>query len=88
MRENFYDAAGANFPRLSTDRFFDDYENAYNYDNFLNKAFDFVEDFQLLKPELWRRFVQQFRWSRCRLEMRILGKNDARSLLCLSLHKK
>lgn len=61
MRENFYDAAGANFPRLSTDRFFDDYENTYNYDNFLNKAFDFVEDFQLLKPELWRRFVQQFR---------------------------
>ncbi len=51
----------ANFPRMKTDCFFADYENTYEYDGFMDKAFTFVEDFQLLKPELWKRFVQQFR---------------------------
>ena len=31
------------------------------YYGFINEAFDFVEKYQLLKPELWSRFVQQFR---------------------------
>ena len=35
--------------------------NKYKYNNFLNDAMIFAEKSQLLKPELWRRFVQQFR---------------------------
>ena len=31
------------------------------YNNFVDDVFSFVEDFQLLRPDLWRRFVQQFR---------------------------
>ena len=31
------------------------------YNNFVDEVFSFVEDFQLLRPDLWRRFVQQFR---------------------------
>jgi hypothetical protein len=31
------------------------------YYGFINEAFDFVEKYQLLKPELWKRFVEQFR---------------------------
>lgn len=31
------------------------------YEGFVDEAFRFIEDFQLLSPELWRRFVQQFR---------------------------
>ncbi len=61
MRTNFYHENTANFPRIKTDSFFADYENNYKYDGVLDNAFNFVEDFQLLKPELWRRFVQQFR---------------------------
>lgn len=51
----------ANYPRLRTDKFFVDYENKYQYSGFMDKTFRYIEDFQLLKPELWRRFVQQFR---------------------------
>lgn len=51
----------ANYPRLKTDKFFADYENRYSYNGFMDKTFRYIEDFQLLKPELWRRFVQQFR---------------------------
>lgn len=35
--------------------------NEYKYNNFLNDAMLFAEKSQLLRPELWRRFVQQFR---------------------------
>lgn len=51
----------ANYPRLQTDKFFADYENKYSYSGFMDKTFRYIEDFQLLRPELWRRFVQQFR---------------------------
>lgn len=51
----------ANYPRLKTDKYFADYENKYQYSGFMDKTFRYIEDFQLLKPELWRRFVQQFR---------------------------
>ena len=61
MRDNLYAKNTANFPRLGTDCFFADYENTYKYAGFLEEAFDFVEDFQLLRPELWKRFVEQFR---------------------------
>ncbi|MBP3369979.1 MAG: glycoside hydrolase family 127 protein [Clostridia bacterium] len=31
------------------------------YNGFIDDAFNFIEDFQLLSPEHWRRFVEQFR---------------------------
>lgn len=51
----------ANYPRLKTDKFFADYENSYKYCGFIDKAFKYIEDFQLIRPDLWSRFVQQFR---------------------------
>lgn len=56
-----YHRIAANSPRLRTDNFFADYENRYQYNGFMDKAVRYIEEFQLLKPELWRRFVQQFR---------------------------
>jgi len=51
----------ANEPRLKTDRFFADYRNLYKYKGFMDDFFRYIEDFQLMDPTLWRRFVQQFR---------------------------
>ncbi|MBP3704492.1 MAG: glycoside hydrolase family 127 protein [Clostridia bacterium] len=59
--KNLYEQGSANFPRLKTDTFFADYANEYHYTNFLDHTFRYVEDFQLLRPDLWKRFVQQFR---------------------------
>jgi DUF1680 family protein len=56
-----YHRNAANYPRLGTDKFFADYGNRYQYSGFMDKAMRYIEEFQLLKPELWRRFVQQFR---------------------------
>ena len=50
----------ANFPRLKTDKLFFDYANNYKYNGFSDKAIRFIEDFQLLSPESWERFVKQF----------------------------
>lgn len=61
MRENFYGAATANYPRLKTDVFFVDEANRYQYTGFVDGAIRYIEDFQLLRPDLWQRFVQQFR---------------------------
>ena len=40
------------------------YSSASNaeYTGFINKAFEFVEEKQMLRPELWERFVNQFRF--------------------------
>ncbi len=61
MRGNFYAEKTANFPRLQTDKLFADYENRYNYNGFVDDAFRFVADKQLMRADLWARFVQQFR---------------------------
>ncbi|MBO5008238.1 MAG: glycoside hydrolase family 127 protein [Clostridia bacterium] len=60
MRQNFYLPNTANYPRLAKDKFFADYSNTYKYSGFVDDVFSFVEDFQLLRPDLWKRFVQQF----------------------------
>lgn len=60
MRQ-LYSENTANYHRIKTDRFFSDYSNSYRYNGFMDRAFSFVENFQLLEPTLWRRFVQQFR---------------------------
>lgn len=50
----------ANFPRLNSDVYFADYNNDYNYNNFIDENMRFVESKQLLISELWNRFVYQF----------------------------
>ena len=61
MRKGFYAEKTANFPRLKTDMFFADYENSYKYHGFVDDAFSFVSEKQLMRVDLWARFVQQFR---------------------------
>lgn len=60
MKRNFYEKNTANYPRLKTDKYFSDYDNVYKYDNFIDDTFSFIEKIQLLSPELWQRFVNQF----------------------------
>lgn len=59
--KNFYNEKTANYPRLSTDKFFSDYENEFKYEGFMDGTFLFLEENQYLDRELWARFVEQFR---------------------------
>ena len=43
------------------DIFFVDFENKFKFNGFLDETFQYIEDFQLLNPKLWERFVGQFR---------------------------
>lgn len=55
-----YQENTANYPRLSTDSFFADYNNRWHYTGLIDKAMHFTKDKQLLRTDLWKRFVQQF----------------------------
>ena len=57
---NLYHENSANFPRLSTDILFADYGNTFLFDGYISDIFRFVEDFQLIRPDLFKRFVAQF----------------------------
>ena len=61
MKKNIYVQKTANFPRLKTDKLFADYDNIYRYNGFIDNAFDFIVNAQLMRADLWKRFVQQFR---------------------------
>lgn len=61
MERNLYREGTANYPRLRTDALWADYDNRYAYTGFVDQAIRYIEDFQLLRPELWQRFVEQFR---------------------------
>ena len=61
MRDQFYLPNTANYPRLKTDTFFVDESNRYKYTGFVEGAIRYIEEFQLLRPDLWNRFVMQFR---------------------------
>lgn len=50
-----------NQPRVNTDVMFADYDNTYRYEGFIDEAFSFIQDFQLMDPTQWARFVEQFR---------------------------
>ena len=43
------------------DRFYADGGNIYRYGGFMDRAYRFILDAQLLRGDLWARFVQQFR---------------------------
>ncbi|MBE6537162.1 MAG: hypothetical protein E7673_04330 [Ruminococcaceae bacterium] len=59
--KTIYENNPMNAPRLNTDAFFVDYSNKYSYTGFIDEAFKFIEEFQLLNPVMWERFVNQFR---------------------------
>ena len=60
MRE-LYAKNTANYPRLATDACFVDYNNVVKYSGFVHEAIRYIEEFQLLRPDLWKRFVYQFK---------------------------
>ena len=55
-----YSENTANYPRLKTDMFFDDFNKEISFNGFIDNSIRYIEDFQLLDGELWARFVQQF----------------------------
>ena len=58
---DLYSKNTANYPRLFTDKYFVDYKNTATYNGFIDTAIRYIEDFQLLRTDLWERFVQQFK---------------------------
>ena len=59
MRQ-LYKEKTANYPRLKTDAFFADYDNLCKYNGFIDDATKYIQKVQLLRPDLWKRFVNQF----------------------------
>ena len=58
--KNLYSKNTANYPRLSSDKLFVDYGNAYKYEGKIDEAVDFIMKNQLLRTDLWKRFSEQF----------------------------
>ena len=58
---DLYGKNTANSPRTETDVCFADYENRAEFSGIPKEALDFVTDRQLLRTDLWKRFVDQFR---------------------------
>jgi hypothetical protein len=44
-----------------TDQFYADYGNTFQYEGFMDQAYQFILCAQLMRADLWARFVQQFR---------------------------
>lgn len=59
--EKIYSEKSVNYKRLSTDKLFIHDKAIVDYVGHIDDAFRFIEGFDLLKPELWARFVEQFR---------------------------
>ena len=51
----------ANEPRVKTDCYHVDEGSTIKCHGFIDEAFAFVEEKQLLRADLWKRFVQQFK---------------------------
>lgn len=56
-----YDHHSAYLPRMQTDRFFRDPATRIQLDDVWGKTNQLIEAEQLLRPDLWKRFVHQFR---------------------------
>ncbi len=56
-----YSENTASYPRCKTDAHFADPKNSYEYGTLIADALSFVNEEQLLKTELWKRFADQFR---------------------------
>lgn len=62
MRD-LYAAVSAERPKLLTDCLFTDPQNRYRFSGPIHDATLFIEKKQLLNPETWARFVEQFRFN-------------------------
>ena len=51
----------ANYPRLATDKYWADYGMQMRVTGFLKETLEFVEQNQLLREDLWTRFVHQYK---------------------------
>ncbi len=60
MRD-IYSKRCAYYPCLSTDRYFTDFKNKAKYTGYVDDAIRYIEDFQLLRKDLWKCFVDRFR---------------------------
>ena len=50
-----------NAPRAGRDVHFFDSSAERRYGGFIHRTYEFIENFQLIRPEVWARFVNQFR---------------------------
>lgn len=55
-----YNDLTANFPRNSTDKFFD-IDRSAKYEGWLHRSLNLITDMQLRDADMWRLFVEQFR---------------------------
>ena len=60
-KQDLYKPQTANYPRLATDAFWSDWRNQYRYTGIIDQTMAYIQEVQLLRPELWQRFVAQFR---------------------------
>lgn len=56
-----YDEKSPSVSRIGRDVMFADRENLWKYEGHINEVFGFVNDRQICRPELWERFMLQFR---------------------------
>lgn len=56
-----YKEKTANFYRNETDINFVNYENTQQYSGIMEDTMKFIEEFQLMREDYWKRFVHQFR---------------------------
>lgn len=59
--ENLYKQDTANYKRIETDNLFTDMDAECKFSGIVDKTIRYVEDFQLLDPVTWTRFVRQFK---------------------------
>ncbi len=59
--EKLYKEGSVNCKRIPTDKLFIHDKAVVDYTGHIDDTFTFVENFDLLRPELWARFVEQFR---------------------------
>ena len=59
--KNIYQNNPMNAPRINTDTHFVDESASFKHEGFIDKAYRYIEDFALMDPKMWERFVYQFK---------------------------
>lgn len=59
--QNLYPQDTVNYKRIETDNLFTDMDSECKFSGIVDKTIKYIEDFQLLDPETWTRFVRQFK---------------------------
>ena len=61
MFQNTLESKNVNFPCLDNGALASNFSGKWNFNGFINEAFEFIENAHLMDSELWFRFVKQFR---------------------------